>query len=99
MTRTAWPLPPGSGVSAVTTHFQPDGVTWNQDPDQRSTVSYQDGFYSRADREFVGFKTVTTTRIGEQSTVEETYDTSDVYHKGLHLYGANLAWAGERWKA
>jgi len=56
--------------------------SWNADPDQRSEYAYAGGFYSRADRDFVGFKTITTTIVGEQSTVEETFDTSDVYHKG-----------------
>jgi RHS repeat-associated protein len=76
-------------MSAVTVHSQPKDSSgnpvWNADPDERSEFTYAGGFYSRVDREFVGFKTVTTTHVGtsDQPVIVETYDTSDVYHKGL----------------
>jgi RHS repeat-associated protein len=83
-------------MSAVTVHSHPvkDVVTglgtnlpWNGDPDQRTEYAYQKGFYSRAERDFLGFGTVVSTRKKSDgsidSTVEEQYLTDDVYSKGL----------------
>ena len=37
---------------------------WNAEPSQRTQYTYANGFYSRADRIFVGFANVTTTHVG-----------------------------------
>ena len=70
-------------MSAVTMHYSPTGALgWNADPDQRTSFTYERGRYSRDDREFLGFGTVTTT-AADGSKVEDKYLTTDVYRKGL----------------
>jgi hypothetical protein len=75
-------------MKAVTVRSQPSpGGTprWNADPPVRTEYTYADPFYSRADRDFIGFARVTTNLPGtpDRLVVQETYDTTDVYRKGL----------------
>ena len=70
-------------MSAATVNYNPANLTWNGDSAQRTEFKYSQGFYSRAERTFVGFADVLSTRIWDASTVEEQYATDDVYWKGL----------------
>jgi RHS repeat-associated protein len=77
-------------MSRVVVHNQPsvnNTAAWNAEPDRQMDFKYADGFHDRNERVFLGWKTVTTTQpaVTEQLVVQETYDTSDVYHKGRLL--------------
>jgi RHS repeat-associated protein len=77
-------------MSRVVVRQQPLGngtPVWNAQPPQQTDIKYDGGYYDRNERQFLGFKTVTSTRTGvpEQLVIQETYDTTDIYRKGRLL--------------
>jgi len=58
-----------------------------------TSYAYGPGFYSRAEREFYGFKSVTENRGagGDAVTVVNTYDNQDYYRKGLLISSVTRA--------